>query len=259
MRFSTLTTATLLLQPLTSTTALPHDESSLQAREATTLASIPEPQVLEKRRGGGGGGGRGGGSSGSSGSTGSSGSGRGGTGSSGTTSTGVRGGGTTSSSPGYTSGGSGVYAGGAASPYRAGGVLPRTGAAPIFLGGAAGFAAGALIFGGHPFYYYGPYGYHYPYYNNQTRQNQSLPISCVCAEYNPCGCDDIDSSDVVDEQLDDGTANITTINGTQTVVINGTLENGTEASSAIRSGQNGGMMGMVWPVAVMVGAMIYGL
>ena len=83
-------------------------------------------------------------------------------------------------------------------------------------------------------------------------------MSCVCAQYNPCGCDDTDNStSTIQQELQDGTANITTVNGTKTVVVNGTLDNGTDTSGAVALFHAGSTA--VWPVALMVGAMIWGL
>ena len=65
--------------------------------------------------------------------------------------------------------------------------------------------------------------------------NESLPVTCVCAQYSACGCDDNDNSTYVDSLLPNGQnssqAVIANINGTKTVVINGTLPNGTDGST----------------------------
>ena len=68
----------------------------------------------------------------------------------------------------------------------------------------------------------------------------------------------------MDEQLDDGTANITVVNGTKSVVINGTLENGTDGAATAAGAASGvgavkGGLKAVWPVAVVVGGLMYAL
>lgn len=189
--------------------------------EAVALPNIllseraPLRSTLEKRRGGGGGGGgRGGGSSGSSssgsssgGSSSSSGGKGGGSSSSSSSSSGSSAGGrggSTSVSPSF--GGGRSFPGGSTSSYVSGSRSP-SGLSPSLLGaGALGFGAGALLFGGLGAYvrdlrhmletwisdfFPQSYPYTHPYYytDPQSHQNQSLPVDCLCAQYNPCGCD----------------------------------------------------------------------
>ncbi|MCJ1447366.1 MAG: hypothetical protein MMC23_007877 [Stictis urceolatum] len=208
-------------------------------------------EILEKRRGGGGGGGKGGG--GSSGGKGGGSS----SGSSGGSSGGRVSSSSTNAPKGF--GGGSVYAGGSRSAYRAGGRSPGN-INPIFFAGGAGLglAAGAYAYG-----YYGyPYHTHYPYHNGTTNRNDSLPVDCFCQQYNPCGCDDQSNTTTINQMLKNNTvAKIQNVNGTKTVVINGTLPNGTEGDTSAASGfrlsltQQSGYLGM----AAVVAATIWGL
>lgn len=84
----------------------------------------------------------------------------------------------------------------------------------------------------------------YEYYNVTTEKDESRPIICACAEYSVCGCDDNDDTEYYDELIGNGSyaalnktiVNVAEVNGTMTILINGTLPNGTtvpeeEASS----------------------------
>ncbi|KAL9632679.1 MAG: hypothetical protein Q9164_005163 [Protoblastenia rupestris] len=227
-----------------------NNANSLQQREAkpdVEILRVPlierfDPDLLsylEKRRGGGGGssggGGRGGSSSSSSGSSGSTGGGSRNTGSA-----------SSSSSSPRAFGGGRYYAGGAPTPYRAGGPTPVGRILPFALvGGAIGAAAifpGAWLYGA-----YG-YGYNTPYsFRNRTnltaQANDSLPVVCLCEEYQACGCDDNGDRAFLDElvgngsyaALDKNLVTVSMVNGTRTLVLDGTLDNGTDSESGAAS------------------------
>lgn len=61
-------------------------------------------------------------------------------------------------------------------------------------------------------------------------------MTCLCQEYNACGCDDNGNTTYLDSIIGDGTnldsslVHIGPVNGTQTVVLNGTLPNGTDTT-----------------------------
>ncbi|KAI6357535.1 hypothetical protein MCOR25_007627 [Pyricularia grisea] len=172
---------------------------------------------LWKRKGGGRGGG--GSSSGSGGGTRA------------TNSGGVSSGG---SGPKPAYGGGSVYAGGAKRPYSSG---ARVGAiAPFLMVGAV------LAFW--PFHYpYGaymyPYNNPYHYYNASSQRNETRNVLCGCQQYEVCSCDE-ENNGTVKELVGDGSydkmnrsvVNVADVNGTQTIVIDGTLPNGTTADSA---------------------------
>jgi len=201
------------------------------------FSSIAEAgKELYKRKGGGGGGGKGGGGGVSSGSS-SSGS-RSGSSSSSSSSSGSGGrssglGSSTSNTGGRTVSGSGArpayggsYAGGAAVPYRAGSTA-RGGIAPYFIGGAAlGVLPGLWLYGAYAY----PYGHAYPYHNDTTNRNETANVTCLCGQYSTCGCDNNTEYSYLSAVANNySISRVTDINGT-TLVINGTLENGTTAS-----------------------------
>ncbi|KAI9682200.1 MAG: hypothetical protein M1817_000254 [Caeruleum heppii] len=185
---------------------------------------------LGTNRRGGGRGGRGGGSRGSS-SSGSRGSSSGGSsGGSGSSVSRPR------ISPSY--GGGRFYGGGATTPFRAGGRSPR-GIAPFILPLAA-----LSIFPGIWLYSAYAYNYNNPYYFRNASQNavaQRYPVQCLCQQYSECGCDDNDDDDFLTSILPNGTDTntlnrtlvaISDVNGTKTIVLNGTLPNGSSEITA---------------------------
>ncbi|KAK3627560.1 hypothetical protein LTR56_019144 [Elasticomyces elasticus] len=190
----------------------------------TTIHALALPSSLEtiseaakelyKRKGGGSGGGRASGSSSSS-SSGSSAP-KGGSGSTGS-STGSRG-----STPSY--GGGAYYGGGARAPYTSGRTSPG-GVAPYFLaGGALAFFPGLWLYGAYAYPYYGLHSYR----NNTSGRNETMPVDCYCAQYNPCGCDNNTDSSYLNDVANNATVSrVAKVNGTDTLLINGTLENGT--------------------------------
>ncbi|CEL06729.1 hypothetical protein ASPCAL09901 [Aspergillus calidoustus] len=238
MKLAFATTITLLLSSTVTSLHIPTSDLSVPHGDIISPVEAPdlETRDLEKRRGGGGGGRGGGGSSGG-------GSGGRGGGSSSSSSSSSRppstrpnsnvGGSTPGGSgprPAYGRGGA-FYAGGATTPYRAGRPSPF-GIAPFFLPVAAlAFFPGLWLWGAHIY----PYHHHYNYVNNTSNRNESLPVICLCEQYASCGCEDNNNSTYY-ESLFDGTqpkntsiVKVTTVNGTQTIAINGTLPNGTTA------------------------------
>ncbi|MCJ1234963.1 hypothetical protein MMC14_002927 [Varicellaria rhodocarpa] len=256
----------LLSGILTDSLSIPTDAHDISRRESEagglgqSLEASNEQiyTYLEKRRGGGGKGG--GSSSGGSSSGGSSSGGK--TGSSGSSgSSGTKGGSTSStssSSPSY--GGGRYYSGGATRSYSSGQRSPL-GVAPFFLGGAAlGFFPGVWLYGAYAY----PYTHNYSYRNNSSpnARNESLPIVCLCDQYSACGCDDNANLTYIDTLLKNNTlARIENVNGTEKVVLNGTLPNGTDTTS----GAAGGMRHTLaessgfWIVGAIVGMIVWGL
>ena len=199
---------------------------------------------LFKRKGGGGRGGSSGGSSSSSGSSGSSSSGsRGGSsagssgssgGSSGGVSSGSRGGGGASYSG---SGGRTYYGGGASTPYSSRGPAPG-GRYPVGLL-AAGSAALFILPG---IWLYSVYNYNYQrpwtYYNQTAAQNQTHPVTCLCEDNRDCGCDeDNDDQDFKNSIANNASvAALGDVNGTQTLVLNGTVPYGADDNDVSSGG-----------------------
>ena len=169
--------------------------------------------------------------SGSSGSSGSSSSNHGGTSGS-SSATGVR--------PAYGSGGR-YYGGGATTPYTAGLRSPGGLVATTLLSIAA-----LSIFEGAWFYpaYLYPYPESYTFYNASAGQNQTKPVDCLCEEYQECGCDDNTDPTYMSSLLGNGSISalnstlvqVNDVNGTSTILINGTLPNGTLASDTSANG-----------------------
>jgi len=174
--------------------------------------------------------------------------------------------------PSYGAGGN-YYAGGASTAYRSGGRSPA-GIAPFVIGGAA------LGIGAYALYGAGAYAYPYahPYYfhnrteaaQNQTytnSTNSTLPVQCVCAQNSECGCDEQGDDSYLASIVGNGSnsdinstvARIANINGTDTLIINGTLPSdgtsSTGAASALRVPESAGM----WMIAAGVGAFVYAM
>ncbi|KAK6496607.1 hypothetical protein TWF481_001601 [Arthrobotrys musiformis] len=214
---------------------------------------------LEKRKGGGGGGKGGGGSSGGK-STSSGGKSTSSGGKSKTTTGGKStSGGSKSSSSGSKSSGNkkgyktygGRYGGGASTGYKAGAKSPL-GLAPFLLP----LAAIALIFPG--LWLYAVYSYHYntlyQYYNNSLNAIQSVPVQCLCMQYSDCACDDNGNTTFIDELVALNQSNTTVfavVDGVWTLLINGTVENGTgpAAGETINAGSSLNALGYLWMVA----------
>ncbi|KAF4956454.1 hypothetical protein FGADI_3812 [Fusarium gaditjirri] len=243
--------AVVLFALITSTVASAVDvPRRIKRIEAEPSADEHE---LYKRRGGGGGGGRGGSSGG--GSKGSSGSGSRGGSSRGSSSSGSRSkgssyrpdssgsGGSRSSGGGGGGGGSrGVgpqpsfaggryYPGGSSKPYKSGTSSPGR-IAPYALGGAAlAFWPGLWLYGAYMY----PYSHPYHYHNDTSDEDEERDVLCGCSRYEYCACDDNNSTQYFDELIGNGSydalnksiVNVAEVNGTMTILINGTLPNDT--------------------------------
>lgn len=191
---------------------------SLALTIPTHLHDFDALTQLVKRKGGGGGGGRGGGgsSSGSSGSgSGTSGTSGGGLGGASRGSVGAAG--ATGPFRGYNSGP--YWNGGSSFAYRAGGVSPL-GLAPLFLG------VGLLSFW--PGWQSNAYAYRYP--QNVEVNGTSLPVDCLCDSNKDCGCDSTSNATYI-QSLPSGVTRVADVNGTQTLIINGTLPLGADSVS----------------------------
>ncbi|KAK3112646.1 hypothetical protein LTR53_010869 [Teratosphaeriaceae sp. CCFEE 6253] len=183
----------------------------------TTVHALALPSALDtiadaskeifKRKGGGGGKG---GSSSSSGSSTSSG---------GSSSRGSGASSSTSNSGGRTSSGSGGRSPGGVAPY-------------LLAGGALAFFPGIWLYGAYAY----PYNHAYLYHNNTNNQNETRPVQCYCAQYAECGCDNNTDSSYLNEVANNKTVSrVAIVNGTETLLINGTLENGTTAAGGTDS------------------------
>ncbi|MCJ1430333.1 hypothetical protein MMC29_008251, partial [Sticta canariensis] len=139
---------------------------------------------------------------------------------------------TSSASPSY--GGGKYFGGGATSAYRAGGRSPGANIAPLYFLAAASIFPGVWLYGAYQYNYDHPYHYH----NRTSNSNDTLPVTCLCEKYSACGCDDNNNSTYLDTILGDGTpgsqnsslVHVGDVNGTKTIVLNGTLPNGTDTT-----------------------------
>jgi len=174
-------------------------------------------------------------------------------------------------------GGGRFYGGGSTAPYSAGKSSPRGIAALPLVGAGLLVFPGLWLYGAYAY----PYGHPYSYRNRTARRNRTAtststsasatptaptrrslvdrffeiemrqatdegvdetkPVTCLCAMYSVCGCDDSDDTTFLDQVIGDGDysklnaslVQIADINGTSTIVLNGTLPNGTTASGGV--------------------------
>lgn len=84
--------------------------------------------------------------------------------------------------------------------------------------------------------------------------NESRQMECLCARYQECGCDSNNNTDYVTSVANNNTiARVANVDGQQKLVVNGTLPNGTTASSAGASyKQNLAEMSGYWVAAGIV-------
>ena len=200
---------------------------------------------LFKRRGGGGGRGgggfRGGGSSGSSGRTAKLGAADSNAGGTTTPGTGIQ--------PKLYPGGNTHYFGGAGIPYKAGSTSPK-GIRPTYLAGGPAFFPGLWLYGAYVYSYPHPYTYH----NLTTDKNETHPVECLCGRYLECSCNQVQANETkyINSVANNGSMSLlANVSGVETLVINGTLPNGTTAASPGTSFRHGlvGMSGWLMVVA----------
>jgi hypothetical protein len=105
---------------------------------------------------------------------------------------------------------------------------------------------GLWLYSVYPYHFNNPYRFHNDSAQNATNPNgtnQSLPVTCLCQEYSECGCDENDDQANLKELVGNGSyaglnkslVTVADVNGTKTLVLNGTLENGTDTDSAARA------------------------
>jgi len=251
----------------------PSSQNSFSDSIGRDWYSSPSSHSLEKRRGGGGRGG-------SSGGSGRSGGGRTSGGStSGRTSryhssfprssprltsshSSSNAGGRTSSGSGTPRSFGGAYSGGAAVPYTAG-KRSSSGITPYILAGAAlGLLPGLWLASAFAYPFSRPHLFH----NTTASTNETLPVLCLCQEYSVCGCDEnhnetyaqalYQNASALPNDADMFTSKIADVNNTRTVVINGTLANGTTADGGTDDDSAAMMMRRNWGLLVV--AMIVG-
>jgi hypothetical protein len=182
-------------------------------------------------------------------------------------------------------GGGRYYGGGATTPYRAG-VASPLGIAPFALGaGALAFYPGIWLYGAYAYPYSHPYTFRNHSATNSTNKStrdlwvnalvlrqdtgvsQTKNVTCLCAMYSECGCDDNGNSTFLDSIIGDGSyaslnkslVDVADINGTSTIVLNGTLPNGTTTSGGTENANAGNRMieaSGYWVMIALVGCTV---
>jgi hypothetical protein len=100
-----------------------------------------------------------------------------------------------------------------------------------------------------------------------TGVNETKPVTCLCAMYAECGCDDNGNSTFLDSIIGDGSyaalnktlVNVADINGSSTIVLNGTLPNGTTTSGGTEDANAGNRMmeaSGYWVMIALVGCTV---
>lgn len=149
------------------------------------------------------------------------------------------------------------YGGGATTPFTSGLTSP-SGLIPTFLT----LGAISLLFSG-AWLYSGVYGYSYEnpvqYENATSSANVSLPVVCLCQEYAVCGCDENHEQAYVQAMVgnaseESAVSRLVVVDGAQTLLLNGTLDNGTTADGGTEEVSGGvaarGGVGLVMLVVV---------
>lgn len=80
-----------------------------------------------------------------------------------------------------------------------------------------------------------PYSHPYHYHNDTSDEDEERDVLCGCSRYEYCACDDNNSTQYFDELIGNGSydalnksiVNVAEVNGTMTILINGTLPNDT--------------------------------
>lgn len=153
-------------------------------------------------------------------------------------------------------------------PYRSGS-RSTSGIVPVLFAGAAVAAFWPGIWH-HSAYLY-PYGNHWTYHNATTGRNETKPVECGCDASQECGCDDNANQTYVDSVMGNGSyealnkslVTLGKVNGTETILLNGTLANGTTASGGTESAsaaaaglQELAQMAGWWPLVATAAAMV---
>lgn len=101
--------------------------------------------------------------------------------------------------------------------------------------------------------------------------NQTKPVLCLCEQYAECGCDDTGNTTVLDQLIGNGSyaalnksvVTVSDVNGTSTIVLNGTLPNGTTAAGGTADANAGAGFNTLlqasgwWVMVASVGLMVF--
>ncbi|RSL41916.1 hypothetical protein CEP53_012474 [Fusarium sp. AF-6] len=158
------------------------------------------------------------------------------------------------------------YPGGAVAPYRSGNRSPGAGILPfVLVGSALAFWPGVWLYGAYMY----PYTHQYHFHNDTSDEDEIRDVICGCGRYEVCGCDDNNDTAYYDELIGNGSwealnKSIVTVaeyKGNITILINGTLPNGTTVPEQ-DSPAGLGMRGMIealgyWPAVAAVAATVF--
>ncbi|KAJ4322514.1 hypothetical protein N0V84_004760 [Fusarium piperis] len=158
------------------------------------------------------------------------------------------------------------YPGGAAAPYRSGNRSPAAGILPfVLIGSALAFWPGVWLYGAYMY----PYTHQYHFHNDTSDEDEVRDVICGCGRYEVCGCDDNNDTAYYDQLIGNGSwealnKSIVTVaeyRGNMTILINGTLPNGTTVPEQ-DSPAGLGMRGMIealgyWPAVAAVAATVF--
>ncbi|KAL0465374.1 hypothetical protein QR685DRAFT_138692 [Neurospora intermedia] len=142
-------------------------------------------------------------------------------------------------------GGGRYYGGGAVQPYQSGMRSP-SGIRPFALGAGIGLLAvwpAVWLYGAYMYPYHNLYTYH----NQTSDQDETRNVTCACDPYLVCGCDDNTNTTYIDSLIGNGSYSalnhslitVATVDGTDYLLINGTLPNGTTASGGTDDDDDG--------------------
>ncbi len=149
--------------------------------------------------------------------------------------------------------------------------LSPGGVAPFALGAGLGLAFWPGLWF-HPVYFYHTAPYHY--HNTSNNMNETKPVVCGCDETVECGCDNNTDTTYMKDLIGNGSyaglnqsqVTVTDVNGTSTILVNGTLPNGTTASGGEDDDDSdsagAGMRSLLeamgfWPVVATISIMVF--
>ena len=141
-------------------------------------------------------------------------------------------------------------------------------------GAALGIFPGLWLYGAYEYNYNHDYSYHNRTNTSEPQgQNETIPVTCLCQMYSACGCDNNSNTTYLDSLVGNGSAadenstliHIGLVNGTKTLIINGTLPNGTNGTDDTTSTTSGAGAARhtllehsgFWLVGAIVGAIVW--
>lgn len=116
-----------------------------------------------------------------------------------------------------------------------------------------------------------PYSHPYGFHNATSDTNETKPVTCGCDPTSECACDENTNSTYMSDLIGNGSyaalnksvIDVADVNGTSTILINGTLPNGTTASGGTEDANAAAGLRFLlqsagwWPVVATVCAMVF--